>query len=128
MTDLVSVVPDLDAASFSNILPSLERNGITCSDLLTLDAVEIAKHTHVPARDVRRLASVIVDALHVQFTADADRESTANAASLPSKALKTTARRLQGTWNCISILDERLDAALNGGLHVGYLTELTGER
>jgi DNA repair protein RAD57 len=31
-------------------------------------------------------------------------------------------------WNCISTLDEKLDAALGGGIPPGYLVEITGER
>jgi hypothetical protein len=28
----------------------------------------------------------------------------------------------------VSTLDDKLDIALNGGIHSGYLTEITGER
>lgn len=128
MTDLVTVVPDLTASSFSNIIPSLERNNITCSDLLTLDAVDIAKHAQLPARDVRRLAAAILDTLHASLDPGASRENPATPAAVQRKVLKSTGRDLQHTWNTIGILDRGLDAALGGGFPVGYLSEVTGER
>ena len=128
MTDLVTVVPDLSTASFSNILPSLERSNITCSDLLTLDAVDIAKHAQVPARDVRRLVDTLLNALHAQLQHTPTRENAGRSDAIQRKALRSDGRDLQRTWRTISTLDEGLDTALGGGFPVGYLSEITGER
>lgn len=128
MTDLGAVVPDISTAAFSHLLPSLERKNITCADLLTLDAVDIAKHAQLPARDVDRLAGALLDALHAQLHPDASRERAANPDAVQSKALRSDGRDLQRAWRTISTLDERLDAALNGGFPLGRLSEITGER
>lgn len=105
MTNLLHVVPDLDLQSFAHIIPSLERASISTVDLLTLDALDIAKRALVPTEEVRRLANALLSSL----------AGDGAVGGLPSQAP-------------LSTLDDGLDAALNGGIHSSYLTEIAGER
>ena len=115
MTDLIQVLPDLDTQSFAHILPSLEKAFISTNDLITLDAVDVAKRAQVPPNEVRRLADQIVHVLHVQLGV-IDGEDKGNKSAVTEE------------WATVSTLDEDLDAALNGGFPVGQLSEVTGER
>lgn len=116
MTDLLQVLPDLDARPYSHLLPSLDRAFITTNDLLTLEAADVAKRAQLPAGEVRKLADGVVLALHRQLGFGGGEV----AAGSPEPAQKK--------WNCISTLDETLDAALGGGIPPGYVVEVTGER
>ena len=133
MTDLLSTLPDFPTASYTHLIPSLERNGITVADLLTLDPVEIAKRCPLPLLDVRRLIQHVISALQEdvgikdapvstsdQLLASDDGAKT----SRPTQALKKVLRK----WHTISTLDTSLDDALGGGIPTGYITEVTGER
>ncbi|KAL9059117.1 MAG: hypothetical protein Q9162_001335 [Coniocarpon cinnabarinum] len=123
MTDLLTVVPELQLSAFSNIVPSLERSSVTATDLLTLDAVDIAKQAQVPARDVRRLASALLDAVHAHVEPDQDRANAGPGHSVP----RTNGRLLAEGWTAVSTLDDGLDRALGGGFSLGHLCEITGE-
>jgi DNA repair protein RAD57 len=136
MTDLLTTLPSFPTAPYTHLLPSLERSFITTSDLLTLDALEIAKRAQLPILDVKRLASHILEALHddIGFVSrgdqadpiDASSEKQANERS--ENKLKTAGQDVVGGWRTISLLDEVLDEALSGGIPTGYITEVTGER
>jgi DNA repair protein RAD57 len=67
MTDLLAVLPEFCTKPFSNLLPSLERAQITVADVLTSDAVDLAKRAQLPAREIRRLTDALINALHVQL-------------------------------------------------------------
>ena len=127
MTDLISVVPQLSTSDYSNILPSLERRGITAADLLTLDAVDIAKQAQVPARDVRRLVAALRNALRLQLEPDSGRQNTATPVLRSKSLLRSTGVELVEAWAAIGTLDEGLEKALGGGFPTGYLSEVTGE-
>ncbi|KAH7393051.1 DNA repair protein rhp57 [Pyrenochaeta sp. MPI-SDFR-AT-0127] len=114
MTDLLQVLPDFDAKPYSHLLPSLDKALITASDLLTLDAADVAKRAQLPAGELRKLADAAVRALHRQLGFGA--EEAHGTSHLPDS-----------DWACISTLDEKLDAALGGGIPRGYLVEVTGE-
>lgn len=139
MTDLLHVLPDFSTKPFSNLLPSLERSQITVSDVLTSDAVDLAKRAQLPAREVRRLADALTAALHAQLgvsttpSGDAQEDSDLPPSQKRQKrdeqaSLQRSGTDLEREWNTISILDEGLDAALSGGIPTGYVTEVTGER
>lgn len=55
MTNLLTLLPEFDIKPFTHILPSLERALISTADLLTLDAVDVAKRAQVPPGEVRKL-------------------------------------------------------------------------
>ena len=118
MTDLLQVLPDFDTRPFSHLLPSLDKHLLTANDLLTLDAADVAKRAQLPPAELRKLTDAIVTALHRQFGYGAEGGP---ASFLP----EDDAARAS---TCISTLDEKLDAALGGGIPPGYLVEVTGER
>ena len=139
MTDLLHVLPDFPTKSYTHLIPSLEKNLITTADLLSLDAVEIARRARLPVLDVRRLASHIIallqqqlglevdDGLSTSHHTDAVSGETAQAEG-SRRTLRTTGHALLDQWSTISTLDTQLDTALGGGIPTGYLTEITGER
>lgn len=135
MSDLLSVLPSFDARPFTHILPKLEKALVSCSDLLTLDAVHVAKRAQLPASEVKKLADALVQALSSHTVSPTDHPS--DLPSIPGEHASprgdiTTSDFRSGDalldqW-MISTLDDKLDIALNGGIHSGYLTEITGER
>ena len=125
MTNILTVLPDFDVAPYSHILPSLERALVSAADLLTLDALDVAKRAQVPPGEVKKLADTLLAALHQSAAATQTaprREGDDSWAGLESG--KDVADR----WATISTLDDTLDASLNGGIALGHLTEVVGER
>lgn len=124
MTDLLHTIPDFPTKSYTHLLPSLEKHLITTTDLLTLDALEIAKRAQLPLLDVRRLATHVIAILHRQLgVTQAGGDHGGIGASL-----KKSGNEIVGQWSTISTLDDSLDEALGGGIPTGYITEITGER
>lgn len=123
MTDLIQVLPDLDTKSYTHILPSLERALISTNDLITLDALDVAKRAQIPPNEVRRLAGEIIHAIHAQLGLASDEVQPANGSSSQGDDPVGVSE-----WRTISTLDDVFDAALNGGFPAGYVTEITGER
>ena len=68
MTNLLSVLPEFDIRPFTHILPSLEKALISTADLLSLDAVDVAKRASVPTGEVKKLASALLESLHSKFS------------------------------------------------------------
>jgi DNA repair protein RAD57 len=129
MTDLLTVLPHFDSRAYTHILPSLEKALISCSDLLTLDAIHVAKRAQLPPNEVKKLAEALVHALS---DGSSDTEPSTDDASTnePGEEVTISFRSgdsLENQW-IVSTLDDKLDIALNGGVHSGYLTEITGER
>ena len=133
MTDLLSTLPDFPLAPYTHLIPSLEKNGTTVADLLTLDPVEIVKRCPLPLLDVRRLVTNIVEALQVDLgignavTTASDEQLPEGDATLPIEAGPGFQKALDRR-EIISTLDPTLDDALGGGIPTGYVTEITGER
>ncbi|KAK4247097.1 DNA repair protein RAD57 [Corynascus novoguineensis] len=155
MTDLLRVLPHFSAGQFAKLIPVLENHGVSTSDLLTFEAADIGKRTHLPLLDVKRLCSAVLDALHAdlgvanptpeahagpqlaKYGAEAGPEPDApgrhapepdaNARHISVSALRNTASSLSQKWQTISTLDSELDHALGGGIPAGYVTEVTGE-
>lgn len=124
MSDLHHVLPDgFPAHHFSHLLPSLDRHRVTTTDILTLDAVDLAKRAQVPVAELRKLQQAIVSALHAELGV-ADSVEAADAGNNNAAADGWHAAE----WRTISTLDDRLDAELGRGIPAGYLTEITGER
>ena len=92
----------------------------------------------MPPADVRRLSAQIIEALHVDLGFEKDRvEIGASSDTVPSSSINPDAltfspgpaTKLQTSrWNTISTLDPAMDALLGGGIPMGYVTEITGER
>ena len=131
MTDLLHTIPDFPTRLYTHLLPSLEKNFITTTDLLTLDALEIAKRAHLPLLDVKRLANHVVVILQGQFglkNENAHKFEDVGEGRADFGSLKSSGEELSARWSTISTLDPALDAALGGGIPTGYITEITGER
>lgn len=120
MTDLLQVLPDFETRRFSHLLPSLDKARITTTDLLTLDAPDVAKRAQLPAGELRKLVDAVVPALHAQLGFGAE--------PTPQHGFSAALSAPEDSWTCISTLDHELDAALGGGIPPGYLVEVTGER
>ncbi|KAI7283601.1 P-loop containing nucleoside triphosphate hydrolase protein [Hortaea werneckii] len=125
MTNLLTVLPDLDIRPFTHILPSLEKALVSTADLLTLEPVDIAKRAQVPSREVEKLATTLIDGLHGGSRDSTDRkgpdgERTGAGHAIDGESLANDAQ-------AISTLDDDFDRLLNGGIAVGAVTEFVGE-
>jgi DNA repair protein RAD57 len=105
MCDISSTIPSFSTTTFTHLLPALDRSGVTVSDLICSEAIDVARRALLPPNEILRLRQALVKALHQ----DADRSEAAE-------------------WQGVSCLDPVLDEALNGGFPAGYLCEITGER
>jgi DNA repair protein RAD57 len=151
MTDLSYVLPTFPLHPYTRLIPSLEKHKISTTDLLTLNAAEISKRAHLPLLEVRRLCRDVLGALQHDLGVGSAEEKDGDSLCLDSspmlekrvddgtkaegseqmgaRALRMTGVELvEKRWETISTLDESLDAALGGGVPVGYITEVTGER
>jgi len=134
MTDLLHIVPSFPTKSYTHLLPSLEKSLITTTDLLSLDALEIAKRAQLPLLDVRRLVNHVLKVLQGELgLGEADREDgkDSRGQSTGEEArgrLRKSGRETIERWKTISTLNGELDATLGGGVPTGYITEITGER
>lgn len=126
MTDLLHILPEFNLKQYSHILPSLEKALISTNDILTLDAVDVAKRALVPPAEVRKIADDILVQLHSQlgYHDDGDAEQTKQVDKATSQEVKSTLP----SFMTISTLDEGLDVSLRGGFPAGHLSEVTGER
>lgn len=120
MTNILTVLPDFDTSPYTHILPSLEKALVSTADLLTLDAVDVAKRAQVPPGEVKKLTDALLDALRADTPSD-------DAGSQASTTLRN-GQHLTERWATISTLDDALDDALGGGIALGHLTEIVGER
>jgi DNA repair protein RAD57 len=133
MTDLLSTLPDFSTAAYTHLIPSLEKNGITVADLLTLDPIEIVKRCPLPLFDVRRFIKEVIEALQ-EDTGTRDVPATTIDNLIAPQEQEVVGRpghpfrQIVNRWSAISTLDDTLDKALGGGLRTGYVTEVTGER
>jgi DNA repair protein RAD57 len=127
MTDLLFVLPAFLSQEYRHLIPSLERNLVTTTDLLTLDAAEIAKRTQLPLLDVKRLCSAVLRELQGSLGVE-KVEGTEDVSNDSAQRLKKAATQVVESWSTISTLDDKIDAVLGGGIPTGYITEITGER
>ncbi|KAF2878438.1 P-loop containing nucleoside triphosphate hydrolase protein [Massariosphaeria phaeospora] len=122
MTDLLQVLPDLDTRPYTHLLPSLDRALISTNDLLTLDAVDVAKRAQLPAGDLRKLVEAVTAGLHRHLAFGGEEAGRNSFLAAPGNPQASALE-----WSRISTLDEQLDTALGGGIPSGYLVEVTGE-
>lgn len=131
MTNLLLVLPNFDPKPYTHVLPSLEKALISTNDLLTLDALDVAKRAQLPPSEVKKLASAVLDGLHgalglnggLDEPSDTQQNDATSAWQPP-----TNGASLAGPSSRVSTLDAGLDDALGGGIPAGYVTEITGER
>lgn len=118
------------------LLPSLEKNLVTVADLLTLDCVEIAKRATLPLLDVKRLCADVLEHLRgdlgIGEVNPGDKDAVAGENNVDGKGevkkLRKSGKDVVDEWEVISTLDDDMDRALGGGIPIGYITEVTGER
>ncbi|KAI0884693.1 DNA repair protein RAD57 [Annulohypoxylon maeteangense] len=137
MTDLLRILPDFPTARYANLLPTIEREGLTTADLLTLQVPDIGKRTQLPLLDIKRLCAAVLEALHVDLgVSDKQQQKQpkddnggkgAEKATSPGALKRTGTELLAEPTRYISTLDPDLDLALGGGVPAGYITEITGE-
>ncbi|KAI6838096.1 P-loop containing nucleoside triphosphate hydrolase protein [Hortaea werneckii] len=125
MTNLLTVLPDLDIRPFTHILPSLEKALVSAADLLTLEPADIAKRAQVPPREVEKLATTLVDGLHGGSGDNATREGSD--AGHAGAGIAIDGEGLANDAQAVSTLDDDFDRLLNGGIAVGAVTEFVGE-
>ena len=125
MTNLSTVLPEFDSSPFSHVLPSLEKSLISIVDLLTLDALDVAKRAQVPPGEVKKLSDALLDALKTGLS-DTRRERRDDTGTGTQTRISSLASTVPHA--VISTLDDTLDHALGGGIAAGYLTEIVGER
>lgn len=123
----LTVLPEFDISNHTHILPSLERAQISTADLLTLDALDVAKRAHVPPGEVKKLADALIDALHADTisTTVFPRENGEQNGSQSGNMRNLSSIKQRAM---ISTLDDDLDTVLGGGIARGHLTEIVGER
>lgn len=131
MTDLLHTIPDFPTKTYTHLLPSLEKHLITTTDLLTLDALDVAKRAQLPLLDVKRLANHVFAILQAQLGLNSEVASSYldTGEDRPGYgSLRKTGEEVTDQWSTVSTLDNALDAVLGGGIPTGYITEITGER
>lgn len=133
MTDLPTILPKFPTRPYTHLIPALDRHGITVADLLSLDALEIAKRATLPILDLRRLAQDIAHALQEDLDISVTGHSTSDEPFISNSTRdyeksKRSAADVLKRWDTVSILDTAIDEAIGGGIPTGYVTEITGER
>lgn len=126
MTDLSTVLPHFATSPFAHILPSLDRSQITISDVLTLDALEIARRATVPTAEVQKFADAVLDAFHGGL--EDERVVNNPDGNTPAAGDGPAPGDTSHLGAAISSLDVELDVGLGSGVSTGYITEITGER
>lgn len=125
MTNLLSLLPEFDIRPFTHILPSLEKALISTADLLSLDAVDVAKRASVPTAEVKKLAAALLESLHSKLSvSNRPQQNDIEPADHEDRPHHLH----DAAPSIISTLDERIDSNLGGGIASGYLTEIVGER
>jgi DNA repair protein RAD57 len=129
MSDLRDVLPDFNAKPYTHLLHSLEKNDITVTDLVSLDPVEIARKCPLPLLDLRRLVTDVVYALQKDLNMLAHKQSTSSDLLASTNDHKPAPKPSLGQdLIFIKTLDPTIDKLLGGGLPIGYITEVVGER
>ena len=127
MTDLLRILPSFPTAPFAALLPAIEHQALTTTDLLTLHPADIAKQTQLPLLDLKRL----VAAVQASLSDDIQPRKLTTKTSSPdpsSSELPSSPSASPSSWpSFISTLDPDLDAALGGGIPTGRITEFAGE-
>jgi DNA repair protein RAD57 len=151
MTDLLQILPSFRAAPFAALLPAIEQHGLSATDLLALHPADIAKQTHLPLLDLKRLIAAIQVSLSDDLVAwhPLQRKATSKSnpespqaqeqerqvaetdisAPEPPKTATDDTPKAEDAFppSYISTLCPGLDAALNSGIPTSTVTEITGE-
>jgi DNA repair protein RAD57 len=145
MTDLLRILPSFPTGPFASLLPAIEKQSVSTTDLLTQHPADLAKQTHIPLLDLKRF----IAAVQVSLTDDLEPEKPFAPSKEPEsrQGEKTEEQAPEAEAEAeaqheheappsqpkpepasfISTLDNGLDTALGGGVPVGCITEFTGE-
>ena len=113
---------------------SLEKKGITTSELITRDAKILAKTIPLPLREVERMATAITKALHEDLgfnTMPPPPVPRRDGAEPPRKRQRTAPKASKAEDKKIQFIttfDANIDQLLGGGIPAGFVTEIVGER
>ncbi|KND94490.1 DNA repair protein rhp57 [Tolypocladium ophioglossoides CBS 100239] len=126
MTDLLRILPSFSVTPFAALLPAIEQQALTTTDLLALHPADIAKQTHLPLLDLKRLiaaiqVSLVDDLVPEKLLVSPEPEPAAEDAKNEDERVDHEPCSVIGT------LDRDLDAALGGGAPLGCITEFAGE-
>ncbi|KAH6607991.1 DNA repair protein RAD57 [Trichoderma cornu-damae] len=128
MTDLLYILPSFPLSDFAALLPAIERQALTTTDLLLIHPADLAKRTQLPIIDLRRLLAAIHASLSNDLAPSRPLAELPSSPSPSSTSEKQPHRRTSAaSGEFISTLDDGLDAALGGGVLPGHITEFTGE-
>lgn len=112
MSDLRSILPSFagaDSPAAAHLLAAIEALPLTTADLLSLDALDVARRLGATSRssvlDIKRFVATVAAALHEDLAA----------APSPLREFITTG-------------DEGLDRLFGGGIPTRCITEFVGER
>lgn len=109
MSDLY-LVSNLPTPS-TRVLQALDNAELLTVDLLTLDVFEIHRRTQLSIIDVQNLVQDVISALSDTVESE----------------VKTAEKRIRD-FTFLTTGDEKINALLGGGIPIGSLTEVTGER
>ncbi|GAB0138982.1 hypothetical protein EsDP_00007201 [Epichloe bromicola] len=145
MTDLLSILPTFPQAAFAALLPTIEQHRLSTTDLLALHPADIAKQTHLPLLDLKRLVAAVQASLSDDLIPQHPLErSSRGAVNRDVRPGRGDGRRDSSPEDSspeegggedapspppsrISTLDGPLDASLAGGIPTSSITEITGE-
>ncbi|KAK6004161.1 hypothetical protein QM012_009011 [Aureobasidium pullulans] len=122
MSDITQILPNIDTEPFEKVLERLEKTNVSCNDLMTLNAVDVARRADVPIDEVRELTASLITQLHAQLGFGGLENGPDNEKDVTAKSTKE-----DSAWPHISTLDDDLDTALGGGFPAGQVCEITGE-
>ncbi|TWU74920.1 hypothetical protein ED733_004552 [Metarhizium rileyi] len=139
MTDLLHILPSFRTVPFAALLPAIEQQALSTTDLLALHPADIAKQTNLPLLDLKRLIAAIQVSLSDDLVPRHPLRQDIQTASTPGvnrnpKWVRPQVRRLPlrereppPSPSSISTLCPEIDAALNAGIPTSSITEITGE-
>lgn len=132
MADLKDVLPHFDIQPWRHLTYSLEKKNVLTAELISQDAVEIARRCPLPLKEVKRLIVAVNAALQADLSF-----ATITPRSTPEEETKEAARkeprreqprRVKKRMTFVRTLDADIDHCLGGGFPTGSICEIVGER
>lgn len=132
MADLKDVLPHFDIQPWRHLTYSLEKKNVLTAELISQDAVEIARRCPLPLKEVKRLIAAVNAALQADLTSATigPRSASEDDASEPfrKKPRAERPRGLKKKMTFVRTLDASIDQCLGGGFPTGSISEIVGER
>ena len=145
MTDLLRILPSFPTGPFASLLPAIEKQSVSTTDLLTQHPADLAKQTHIPLLDLKRFIAAVQASLtddlepekpfapskepdpEPEPEREKEEQDTATEAEAEAQHDVAPSQPKPESASFISTLDNDLDTALGGGVPVGCITEFAGE-